>query len=139
MCIDSDIITLSSKQKDGTFKLKLEIQMKKQILTQQDRKVNFAQKQWTVEDQALGHYAIQVDRFPDLIAQPTTSFNSVKAIAGVYAEIDDDFRTIFNDMNMLIEIDKKLKKRIETETISIHGRFYDGDFWDNKTAVIKGW
>ena len=113
--------------------------MKNQILTQQDRKINFAQKQWTIIDQALGHYEIQVDRFPDLIAQPTTSFNSVKAIANVYAEIDDDFRTIYNDMNMLIEIDKQLKKRIETETVSIHGRFYDGDFWDNKTAVIKGW
>ena len=104
--------------------------MKKQILTQQDRKINFAQKQWILEDQALGHYAIQVDRFPDLIAVPSTSFQSVKAIAKIYAEIDNDFRTIFNDMNMLIEIDKKLKKRIETETVSIHGRFYDGDHWD---------
>ena len=91
--------------------------MKKQILTQQDRKINFAQKQWILEDQALGHYAIQVDRFPDLIAVPSTSFQSVKAIAKIYAEIDNDFRTIFNDMNMLIEIDKKLKKRIETETV----------------------
>ena len=93
---------------------------------------NLTQNETTVLDQALGHYEIQVDRFPDLIAQPTTSFNSVKAIANVYAEIDDDFRTIYNDMNMLIEIDKQLKKRIETETVSIHGRFYDGDHWDTK-------
>ena len=100
---------------------------------------NLTTNETTVLDQALGHYEIQVDRFPDLIAKTTTSFNSVKAIAGVYAEINDDFRTIFNDMNRLIEIDKELKIRIETETVSIHGRFYDGDFWDNKTAVIKGW
>jgi len=93
---------------------------------------NLTQNETTVLDQALGHYEIQVDRFPDLIAQPTTSFNSVKAIAGVYADINDDFRTIFNDMNRLIEIDKELKKRIETETVSIHGRFYDGDHWDTK-------
>ena len=90
-------------------------------------------------DQAFGHYCIQVDRFPDLIAVPITSFNSVKAIAGVYAEINDDFRDVFNDMNRMIEIDKELKARIERSTESIHGDLYEGDFWDNKTAVIKGW
>ena len=42
-------------------------------------------------------------------------------------------------MNRMIEIDKELKKRIITETESIHGDLYEGDFWDNKTAVIKGW
>ena len=100
---------------------------------------NLTDNETTILDQAFGHYCVQVDRFPDLIAVPVTSFNSVKAIAGLYAEINDDFRNVFNDMNRLIEIDKELKARIERSTESIHGELYDGDFWKNKTAVIKGW
>ena len=100
---------------------------------------NLTDNETKILDQAYDHYCVQVDRFPDLIAVPVTSFNSVKAIAGLYAEINDDFRNVFNDMNRLIEIDKELKARIERSTESIHGELYDGDFWKNKTAVIKGW
>ena len=77
-------------------------------------------------DQAFGHYCLKVDQYPDLIAVDSTSFRSVKTIAQLYAEISDDFKNIFNDMNRLVEINKELKQRIDRETESIHGKFYYG-------------
>lgn len=87
---------------------------------------NLTKNETTILDQAFGHYCLKVDQYPDLIAVNSTSFGSVKTIAQLYAEISDDFRNIFNDMNRLVEIDKELKARIDRETESIHGKFYYG-------------
>ncbi len=87
---------------------------------------NLSDNEVVILDQAFGHYCLKVDQYPDLIAVDVTSFRSVNAIAKLYAEISDEFRNIFNDMNRLIEIDKELKARIDRETESIHGKFYYG-------------
>ena len=87
---------------------------------------NLTDNETIILDQAFGHYCVQVDRFPDLLAVESVSYRSVNAIAKLYAEVSDEFRDIFNDMNRLVEIDKELKARIDRETESIHGKFYYG-------------
>jgi len=87
---------------------------------------NLTKNETKILDHAFGHYCVKVDQYPDLIAVPSTSFGSVKAIAFIFADGCDEFRNIFNDMNRLVEIDKELKQRIENETESIHGKFYYG-------------
>ena len=87
---------------------------------------NLTENETKILDQAFGHYCLKVDQYPDLIAVDSTSFRSVKTIAQLYAEISDEFKNIFNDMNRLVEINKELKQRIENETESINGKFYYG-------------
>ena len=87
---------------------------------------NLTKNETKILDQAFSHYCAKVDQYPDLIAVDSTSFGSVKTIAQLFAEVSDDFRNIFNDMNRLVEINEELKQRIENETESIHGKFYYG-------------
>tara|TARA_R100000541_G_scaffold54168_1_gene62589 strand:+ start:1006 stop:1383 length:378 start_codon:yes stop_codon:yes gene_type:complete len=87
---------------------------------------NLTENETTILDQAFGHYCVKVDQFPDLIAHHMTSFNSVKTIARLYAEINFDFETIYKSIDRLIEIDKELKARIDRETESFAGKFYYG-------------
>ena len=87
---------------------------------------NLTNNETKILDQAFGHYCVQVDRFPDLLAVESVSYRSVYAIAKLYAEVSDEFRNIFNDMNRLVEINRELQERIKRETESIHGKFYYG-------------
>ena len=87
---------------------------------------NLTDNETKILDQAFSHYCAKVDQYPDLIPVVSTSYRSVNAIAKLFAEVSDEFRNIFNDMNRLVEIDKELKARIDRETESINGKFYYG-------------